>query len=62
MCGSAYPPEHYIGEWHRGDLPDLPRPWRAWGRSQDDGDVPISSARRRVAAATSLLCLTNRPA
>jgi hypothetical protein len=24
MCGSAYPPEHYIGEWRRGDLPDLP--------------------------------------
>jgi hypothetical protein len=26
MCGSAYPPEHYIEAWHRGEIPALPLP------------------------------------
>jgi hypothetical protein len=26
MCGSAHPPDYYLDAWHRGELPDRPRP------------------------------------
>ena len=26
MCGSAKPVESYVEEWHRGELPNIPRP------------------------------------
>jgi hypothetical protein len=26
MCGSAFSVEYYVDAWHRGELPDEPRP------------------------------------